>query len=129
MSKVIYTGASDAQVRWGSNDDPRGFCNGTASITINKITRQCPECYGQRGCTTYETKAWNVVIDKFKQPQKLTIGQIRLEHTERTKELKWTAMCNETGVGSGTIHDVSLFFTTLKAAQKECDLRNNKLNP
>ena len=25
MNKVIYTGASDAQVQWGNNDDPRDF--------------------------------------------------------------------------------------------------------
>lgn len=24
MAKVVYTGATDAQVNWGSNSDPRG---------------------------------------------------------------------------------------------------------
>jgi hypothetical protein len=36
MGKVIYIGATDEQVRWGGNDDPRGLLTEGQTYTVEK---------------------------------------------------------------------------------------------
>ncbi|MBP2635530.1 MAG: hypothetical protein H6Q72_1437 [Firmicutes bacterium] len=36
MRKVKYIGASDEQVRWGNNDDPRGLLNEGELYTVER---------------------------------------------------------------------------------------------
>jgi len=35
--KVVYTGATDEQVRWGSNDDPRGILVEGNTYTVARV--------------------------------------------------------------------------------------------
>lgn len=96
---------------------PCELCDGTGSIIVKMQHLKCPECYGTRGRFEYKDTAWYVSYTL------LTIGQVRMEHT-KGESPKFIAMCKETGVGSGTLHNMDSFYPSLEEAQAECDKRN-----
>lgn len=114
------------------------LCGGNGNLQIGPETRKCPDCYGSRGRTEYLPECWRVVCESWEDerrwhngvPIRFTIGQVRLTHTKtkREKSLKWEAMCLETGVGSGTIHDMDHFYPDLESAQTACESLNAEAN-
>ena len=111
------------------------MCKGSKQITLNGETESCPKCWGRGGEQGWFSEGWHVARSGWEDPDTLryleggfsllTIGQVRLEHT-KGKRPEWTAMCRETGVGSGTIHHMDRMFATAEEAQAECDQRNSK---
>jgi len=110
------------------------MCKGMKTISINGETDRCPKCYGRGGDQTWVSEGWRVarygredretrIILEFGFEQ-LTICQIRLEHTKGSFP-EWTVMCKETGVGSGTIHQMGHLFETVEEAQSACDKLNS----
>lgn len=111
------------------------MCKGEKRITLNGETESCPKCYGRGGGQSWESEGWHVARTGWEDRDNglyleggfslITIGQIRLEHTNG-KRPEWFAMCNETGIGSGTIHHMNRMFATTEEAQTECDRLNAK---
>jgi hypothetical protein len=107
------------------------LCDGVGKIKIKDETRTCPDCYGRKGDMEYGLDKWQIVKNAFERQgiwhdttvKMLTIGQVRIEHTKGSKA-RFTAMCKETGVGSGSVHDMEDFFSTLKEAEEACLERN-----
>ena len=112
-----------------------GFCSGTGYILgANEESRMCPLCYGRGSAIEWEDEAWNV-RDGF-----LTIGQVRVESTKSKgregeevfdnfkpqSKYKEDYMCEETGIGTGSLWNVDKLFPTKEAAQAECDKRNKE---
>ena len=93
------------------------LCEGIGNVIIKEKIIKCPDCYGHKGSNEYKPAAWHISY------KLLTIGEVRLEH-QKGKPIKFIAMCKETGVGSGTLHNMDTFFSSIKEAQKECDNRN-----
>ena len=114
-----------------------GWCGGNKRIMgRDNNERMCPECYGSGGKTEYGVKKWFVVGE-------LTIGQVRFEYTGKSKgydpdsmfsnygpqseKHKEEYMCQETGVGSGSVHYVKTLFPTRESAQAECNIKNKAI--
>ena len=91
-------------------------CEGKKRIFIKDSDFQCPDCCGRGYHVRYEPQSWKI-------QELLTVGQIRI--TKDKKEDKREYMCNETGVGSGSIHYEKDLFHTYEEAQTECDRRNS----
>jgi len=85
-------------------------------ITLKDKSIDCPTCSGKGVLQDYAKTFYRTSYNS------LTIGQLRLEYGEEIKE---EYMCEETGVGSGTIHYQKDLFTTRELAQAECDTKNN----
>ena len=112
-----------------------GFCGGEGKVIgMDKKDRICPYCYGERGHSIHIGVGWEI-------NETLTIGEIRVEHrcsnisydgtifdNYGSQDEKYTEayMCYETGIGSGTLHDVDNIFSTEKKALEECQYRNKK---
>jgi DNA-directed RNA polymerase subunit RPC12/RpoP len=78
---------------------------------------KCPQCDGKGLLAQKSGMVWKV------EQNPLTVGQIRFEiDGDETKE---TYMCRETGIDSGTLHDIARLYKTQILAQAECDKLNN----
>ena len=96
-------------------------CNGTGIVKIatakESYDSPCPYCDRD----IFSDKS-NGFLVKYKfQPlvQRLTIGEIRIEHSHEKNRVQY--MCKETGIGSGTLHDEERFFETLERAQQHAE--------
>ena len=99
------------------------FCAGAGIVVgANQKESSCPECYGRKGNIEYEETAWNI----SSYGRYLTIGRITIQQDK--KEYREVYMCNETGIGSGTLWSGDILFSTVGEAQQVCDERNKELN-
>lgn len=104
---------------------PCPSCNSKGRINLKKQKFNCPDCYGRGTKESYSKRQW-----MFDVP--LTIGSIRYD-SARSDETT-TYMCNETGVGSGSIYHEEDLFLTKEEAEVECakrsklDKEENKLD-
>lgn len=99
------------------------FCAGVGNITgQDDVERLCPECYGKRGRHRNTFHQWVVGTS-------LTVGQQRVEITgetyNRTASTEEQYMCEETSVGSGTIHSAENLHASKEDAQAYCNDKNN----
>lgn len=93
-------------------------CEGTGKIQIRDMEpRSCPDCWG-KPCFRFEKLKWAVVGE-------MTIGQIQVT-IESRKEKKVRYMCEETGIGGGTLHPEDTLFTSEALAEAECVRRNKE---
>ena len=93
-------------------------CNGTGwlkTLVDEKIL--CPKCHFGSNIK-YDPIQYNVEDGFF------TIGQQRVYISKSKTEEQY--MCDESGIGSGTIYYVKNIFKTKKEAQEECNKRNKK---
>ncbi len=97
-------------------------------------TVNCGRCWGNKSITISSGESWQV-------GELLTVGEIRVEikslkqtgifnnigvYDPDKMTKKETVMCYETGIGSGTLHNVDKLFATLEAANNECNRLNKK---
>ncbi len=83
----------------------------------------CTSCYGKLTVSKFEPVAWQLYSAHYF----LTIGQIRIQLTgegEATHEQETIYMCEESGIGGGTLWDEWRLYPTREEAQAECDKRN-----
>jgi DnaJ-class molecular chaperone len=89
-------------------------CEGTCKVTVaghEDVTTYCPSCRGG--------KIWQDTEGKYFVIQQLTVGQVRIQ---AGYEPETRYMCEETGVGSGTVwREENLFLTMIEA---ELDARS-----
>lgn len=78
---------------------------------------KCPRCDGKGAIAECSVGRWRV-------KRKLTVGQIRIEIAGKLDDRE-QYMCQETGVGSGSVYNVSDLYSSEALAQAECDKRNN----
>lgn len=128
---------------WEINTEPEKswkmcpFCSGEGNIAgQDGSSETCPKCYGHKGKWIFESTGWRVA-------GQLTIGEVKI--TIRAKdpvgvpgheafsnygpqEAKYEEvyMCKETGIGSGSLHDVSTLWPTEEEAEVECKRRNEE---
>ena len=129
LGDTVYHIANHSRPKW--TECP--MCKGQKKITINGETENCPKCYGRGGEQTWEKEGWHVARNGVEDRDSnryheygfsiLTIGQLQLRHTKGHRP-EWSAMCSETGIGSGTVHPMDQMFATAEDAQSACDLRN-----
>ena len=112
------------------------FCGGGGRICgVDGTDTRCPECWGKGGKTKHINKGWRV-------NGRRTVGEIRIKHRcksngqdpdsmfsnygpqEEIYEEEY--MCNETGIGSGSVHKVETLWPTEEEAQAECDRLNEE---
>lgn len=120
--KVPFSNGDEVYSIWNGQEhywEDCTWCDATGKVKIKDNVITCPECYGRKGSHKSKLKAWNVTNSI------LTIGEVRIEHRKGEK-FKFIAMCHQTGIGSGTLHDMCNFFLTKEEAQKECEKRNSK---
>jgi len=77
---------------------------------------KCPRCNG-KGAIVDRNNHYSYVA------RKLTVGQIRFEID--AKQTVEQYMCEESGVGSGSLYYLKDLFPSQESAQAECDRRNN----
>lgn len=116
--------------------EPCTFCENGRIIGKDGTALFCPECYGKGGRFDHKNLQWRIV-------GQLTIGEIRINaraedtvghepgtifnnYGPQENHYKESYMCKETGIGSGTCHDVETLFKTKEDAQVECDKRNEQ---
>jgi hypothetical protein len=108
------------------------FCGGVGEITVNDITRSCPECYGRKGHTKNVAMQYEVIGMR-------TIGLVRCEvrsignneefvnigeYEPESIEVENQYMAYETGIGSGTLYPEEKLFASRELAQERCDELN-----
>jgi len=109
------------------------FCGGTGTIVgADGTSQMCPKCYGKKNRTEHKPVKWRVA-------ERITIGQVRAKYTGESEgdqdtifdnygpqSEKYTEkyMCEETGIGSGTLYYVHTLFADKSEAQVECDRLN-----
>ena len=97
---------------------PCSFCAGEGDVSgADGERKSCPSCYGRRKHTTWEPETWRVV-------RKLTIGEVRVRASINDVDDEETYMAVETGIGSGSIHNVSNLYATEAEADATCKERN-----
>jgi hypothetical protein len=91
-------------------------------------TIPCHGCRSNRSRPYKKRKVWSV-LDKS-----LNIGQARVEITDRDvhqyseSTIVERYMCQETGVGSGQLHQAKFLFATKEEAQAYCNDMNSKID-
>ena len=92
------------------------LCSGSGKVGITGGERQveCPDCYGNGWKWSKE--------DRHNEYVALTVGQVRI--TADIAGVRVQYMCNETGVGSGTVHNEESFFHSAEDAKDECARRD-----
>lgn len=97
---------------------PCKACEGTGTYFLNdSIERKCPECFGNKGKVEWAgTHNW-IIMKKD-----LTIGLIRIE--ANGNNIKCQYMCEETGIGTGSIWKEEELFLSVEMAEKECKKLN-----
>ena len=111
------------------------FCGGEKKTTGKDGSEHlCPKCYGRAGQYILGKQEWQVV-------ETLTIAEIRIKaraedpvgidpgtifanYGPQKGLYEEEYMCKETGVGSGSVYDVSTLFPSKDEAQAQCDRRN-----
>ena len=101
----------------GREEKASAFSDPIEIVGADGSTRACPVCFGAGGHNQRLRLAWDVTSE-------LTIGQINYRISEKEKDESY--MCDETGVGGGTIHYVDTLYPTKEEAQAECDRRNKE---
>lgn len=113
------------------------FCNGLGEIIgQDGSSGGCPQCYGKKGKYIFGSTEWRVT-------GQLTIGEIRVQIRAKDpigiigrdhfsnfgpQEAKHEEvyMCKETGIGAGSLHDVSTLWPTKEEAEAECKRKNKE---
>jgi len=104
------------------------FCNGQGIISSNfnidhKLTARCPICHGEGGKKEWGDTQWQLdIIENTNIPALYKVGKLQLETTKKYE--KWTIMCEETGIESGSCYYMEDAFLTIEEAKAECDKRN-----
>ena len=116
------------------------FCNGKGdTIGQDESSQTCPKCYGHKGKWIFGNNCMRVM-------GQLTIGEIKVQirgedpvgtpghggagnYGPQKAKYEETYMCKETGIGSGSLHNVSSLWPTEKEAQAECKRRNEEDAP
>lgn len=94
---------------------PCGFCDARGRITgSDGSDRSCPECYGQRGHTTWQPERYQIPHDN----PILHIGQVRVTFDEKGQREQY--MAHETGIDSGMLWPGAALFATKEEALAEC---------
>ncbi len=104
------------QCSWSSVPKTCEHCKGSGLVTVATALESyevpCPYCeqdvWGQKA--RGYTQEWNYRV----YVQSLTIGEVRVEISNTKHEVEY--MCEETGVGSGTLHDEKNLFLTYDEA-------------
>ena len=78
----------------------------------------CPICSGKGILSNGYRYVWRVFAP-------MTVGQVRIEYSNTDGAQKEQYMCNETGVGSGSLWPRRDLFATKQDANTEATLRNN----
>ena len=93
-------------------------CSSTGQVTINGETFRCPKCGGKVE-TDYSVSHYH----RGKPSQiAYTIGQISIRVQKDKIEVRY--MCEETGIGSGTVYDENECFATYEEAVLATDKEN-----
>jgi len=94
-------------------------CNGQWRVKLhNGEYLECFTCHGGK-IVIGESSKWFI-------RGVVTIGLVRIEYTD-LDSVKEQYMCVETGVGTGTVHDVKNLLSADSDALKEIEIRNEKL--
>jgi len=95
------------------------LCSSAGKVAIAGSDRraECPDCYGNGW-------VWDAE-DKHNECRALTIGEVRITAGRSGRKVQY--MCEETGVGSGTLHNETSLFATKEEAQAECVRRDGLL--
>lgn len=128
---------------WKTDTEPKktweicSFCNVSGEIVGQDGSSQaCPKCYGHKGKWIFKNTGCRVL-------GQLTISEVSVgirakdsvglpghEHFSnfgpQEAKHKEVYMCKETGIGSGTLHDVSTLWPTKEEAETECKRRNEE---
>ncbi len=96
--------------------EPCPSCTGGTVNLKDGQSLKCPRCAGKGLIVERYAHRWKV-------GSKYTIGQIRFEIG--SDEAIEQYMCNETGVGSGTLHPISQLYKSQELAQAQVDKLNN----
>ena len=126
---------------WEISPEPKqiwltcSFCNGLGEITgKDNKTRSCPECYDRKGRYISKNIGWRI-------REELTIGEVEVtivgedpvgtpgheqfsNYGPQKAKYEEVYMCKETGIGSGSLHDVSTLWPTKEKAEAECERKN-----
>ncbi len=116
---------------------PCGFCRGAGRLSVegpsgSREYVDCPKCKGRREIALATMPQWAA------SEQPLVIGQVRVEITDSPGDGKHGPtsnygpahgreeryMCVETGIGSGTLHDVAKLWRSLIEAQDAAENMN-----
>jgi len=81
----------------------------------DEFTFSCPRCQGHNRDLEYWVNAPYV--------RKLTIGSIRIDTADKQKPISY--MCNETGVGSGSVYDEATLFLNEEQAFEAANIQAN----
>lgn len=99
---------------------PCPACMGAGEIEYpDGEKRSCSKCFGRGTEIEWVQGHWYVNAE-------LTIGQVRYQYPSRDSAPD-SYMCRETGIGSGSVYYGDTLFSTIEAAQHECDVRNEAL--
>lgn len=110
IGDIVY----HAGITYETKNVPCKNCLGKGSwISVSpagvKSQVTCPECQGETGA--------NIEMIKVPKVEKLTIGSVRINTADKGQVI--TYMCEETGIGSGTVYDENSLFPSENEALKE----------
>lgn len=109
---------------------PCVFCRGQRQLRVNSPTGDdyafatCPRCEGRGEARLAMIPMWEV------SPTVMTVGLIEARvtwDTDHRHALVERYMCEETGVGGGTIYEMAGLFVTKEDAQEAVDERNRRI--
>ena len=118
IGNVVYRAWSSYNAQWEKCAD----CGGTGEVKVvtakEEYQAPCPYCgmevYGFHGVRGHvQVYAHRAYVER------LTIGQVTVQ--ARKDEYKVEYMCEETGVGSGTIHSEERLFATREEALADAE--------
>ena len=92
-------------------------CNGSGMVTVSTALESydvpCPYC--EQDMWGQKSKGYTNAYDFHTYVHSLTIGEVRVEISNTKHDAEY--MCEETGVGSGTLHDEKNLFETYEEAK------------
>lgn len=94
------------------------ICSSTGQVTINGETFCCPKCDGKVE-TDFSVRHYHRGEPS---PIAYTIGQVEVKVKKDKAEIRY--MCEETGVGSGTVYCEDECFATYEEAVLATDMEN-----
>tara|TARA_R110000772_G_scaffold267971_3_gene393556 strand:+ start:2664 stop:3212 length:549 start_codon:yes stop_codon:yes gene_type:complete len=111
IGQVVWLGSSEWTATPVVCPDCQGHKTWTVVTEVETFTTYCRTCWhGYDGC--YGTVS---AYDYRPQVRHLTIGHIEVKQTALTFEVKY--MCQETGIGSGSVWCEDSLFSTIEEAQ------------